>query len=422
LAITGQSRKTAVGLAVVGTVTVGLSLPCGLAGCGQPTGKAAAATKPASPADVKGAPKEAELNAVTLKPEAEKRLGVATAKVERKSVPRTAIYAGEVTIPPGRLISVTSPFAATVLGPGEGAAPPVPGAVVKEGQTVFVLVPILAPEVVTTLMTQRANAAGQIEQFTEQLNIAKVNRDRAEDLLKKQLVGPAALVDAKAQYDLASANLKTAQSNLQALDQALNAAQAGSITRVTVTSPASGTVQNVHVSPGQKVGPNAALFEVAGLDPVWVKVPVFVGDMKQLAADKDATIGGLADAPGAPGERPGKPVVAPPAGDPLAATVHVFYSVANNDGLFHPGERVGVTLPLRGESESLTVPRNSLLRDIYGGAWVYEKVGDHVYRRQRVLVDRVVGDLAVLVNGPKVGAAVVTDGAAELFGTEFGSK
>jgi multidrug efflux pump subunit AcrA (membrane-fusion protein) len=181
-------------------------------------------------------------------------------------------------------------------------------------------------------------------------------------------------------------------------------------------------VQNVHVSPGQKVGPNAALFEVAGLDPVWVKVPVFVGDLKQLAADKDATIGGLADAPGAPGERPGKPVVAPPAGDPLAATVHVFYSVANNDGLFHPGERVGVTLPLRGESESLTVPRNSLLRDIYGGAWVYEKVGDHVYRRQRVLVDRVVGDLAVLVNGPKVGAAVVTDGAAELFGTEFGSK
>ncbi len=40
--------------------------------------------------------------------------------------------------------------------------------------------------------------------------------------------------------------------------------------------------------------------------------------------------------------------------------------------------------------------------------------------RQRVFVDRIVGDLAALTSGPKPGVKVVSTGAAELFGTEFG--
>ncbi len=149
-------------------------------------------------------------------------------------------------------------------------------------------------------------------------------------------------------------------------------------------------------------------------------MPVYVGDLARLAADRDAGVGGLADAPGAEVRR-GKPVAAPPSGDPLAATVNVFYEVENTDGRLRPGQRVGVTLPLKGDDESLAVPRAALLRDIHGGAWVYEKTAAHTYARRRVLVDRVVGDLAVLGRRHlKPGAKVVTAGAAELFGAEFG--
>ena len=155
------------------------------------------------------------------------------------------------------------------------------------------------------------------------------------------------------------------------------------------------------------------------LDPVWVKVPVYVGDLARLATDQEATVGGLADVPGSSSKR-AKPVPAPPSGDPLAATVNVFYEVENQDGSLQPGQRVGVTLPLRGEEESLVVPRAALLRDIHGGAWVYEKTAPHTFARRRVVVERVVGDLAALASGPKPGAKVVTDGAAELFGAEFG--
>ena len=179
-------------------------------------------------------------------------------------------------------------------------------------------------------------------------------------------------------------------------------------------------IQNVHANVGQKVAAGMALFEVASMDPVWVKVAVFVGDLPKMALDKDAWIGGLSDAPGAPGGRAGKLVKAPRSADPLAATANVFYEVSDKGGLLSPGQKVGVTLPLKGEEMSLTVPRASLITDIHGGTWVYEEIGERKYARRRVMVDRVVGETAVLVSGPKPGAKVVTDGAAEIYGTEFG--
>ena len=86
--------------------------------------------------------------------------------------------------------------------------------------------------------------------------------------------------------------------------------------------------------------------------------------------------------PTAPGVkvRPARPVPAPPAGDPLAATVFLFYEVENHDRALRPGQRVGVTLPLSGDEDSLAVPRSALIRDALGGTWVYENIAPHVYR------------------------------------------
>ena len=109
-----------------------------------------------------------------------------------------------------------------------------------------------------------------------------------------------------------------------------------------------------------------------------------------------------------------------PSANALATTVDLYYEVENHDGKLRPGQRVGVTLPLKGEAESLVVPYASVLYDLNGGAWVYEAMGKHVFARRRIVVDHVVGPEAVLALGPKPGTKVVTDGAAELFGTEFG--
>jgi membrane fusion protein, heavy metal efflux system len=392
-----------------------------LAGC-QPSTKPAVAApaKTASPSKVEGAVKEADLATVKLTPEAEKRLGIALVAVERKPVPRTSTYGGEVIIPPGRLISVSSPFIGTLKDP-PGSGIPMPGQTVKEGQTVFVLVPILSPEARATMAPLLIEAEGQVKQAQEQLNIAKVQLDRAENLFRDRQVGNAAVVDAKANYDLAKTNLKNAENRREILAKVGADAETGEMHAQKIAAPASGTLQNVHARTGQKVAAGALLLDVASLDPIWVKVPVYVGDLDRIATDKDAGVGGLADAPGA-ANRIARPVDAPPSADPLAATANLFYEVSNKDATLRPGQRVGVTLPLKGEDQSLVVPRAALLRDIHGDTWVYENTSPHTFARRRVSVDRVVGDLAAIATGPKPGAKIVTDGAAELFGTEFGGS
>ena len=79
-----------------------------------------------------------------------------------------------------------------------------------------------------------------------------------------------------------------------------------------------------------------------------------------------------------------------------------------------------MTLPLKGDKESLTVPWSAVIHDIHGGTWVYEVVGERVYNRKRVVVRYVSGETAVLASRHPVGTKVVTAGAAELFGTETG--
>jgi hypothetical protein len=52
---------------------------------------------------------------------------------------------------------------------------------------------------------------------------------------------------------------------------------------------------------------------------------------------------------------------------------------------------------------------------------VYEDLGSNAYARRRVQIARHAGDRAVIARGINEGAKVVTAGAAELFGTEFGA-
>ena len=79
-----------------------------------------------------------------------------------------------------------------------------PGYPVKEGQTIFNLVPI------TDARRDRPAgpatdpvAEGQVKSVADQLKIAKVNLERAERLAAAKLGGGGAVVDAQAQFDLA---------------------------------------------------------------------------------------------------------------------------------------------------------------------------------------------------------------------------
>src|SRR6185436_4963081 len=115
-----------------------------------------------------------------------------------------------------------------------------------------------------------------------------------------------------------------------------------------------------------------------------------------------------------------KPVAAPPTASVLASTIDLYYELPNPAGVLRPGQRITVRVKLQGASEQRVVPWSAVMHDIHGGTWVYENTAPLTYVRRRVQVKYVLGDKAVLESGPPSGAKIVTVGAVELFGAEFG--
>ena len=165
------------------------------------------------------------------------------------------------------------------------------------------------------------------------------------------------------------------------------------------------------------LGPSIA--SIGNLTTLWVRVPVFGTDVSAIERDRAATVRPLGDDRAAP--RAARPVQAPPSANAVAGTVDLFFALDNRDRAYRVGQRVAIALPLGGNVDGLSVPTAAIVRDIYGGEWVYRKTAADTYVRQRIEVASVAEGRALLSRGLDRGAEVVTDGAAELFGTEFGT-
>jgi hypothetical protein len=73
-----------------------------------------------------------------------------------------------------------------------------------------------------------------------------------------------------------------------------------------------------------------------------------------------------------------------------------------------------------GETTRQVIPYSALIYDPSGATWAYTNPEPLVYVRESITVDTIQGDLVVLSAGPPSGTTVVTVGAAELYGTEYG--
>ena len=90
--------------------------------------------------------------------------------------------------------------------------------------------------------------------------------------------------------------------------------------------------------------------------------------------------------------------------------------------------RIGITTqPLEMAKASLDgrpgdhklIPYSAVVYDTDGSTWTYVNTAPQIFLRERITVGAIDGETAVLTEGPDVGAAVVTVGAAELLGTEY---
>ena len=66
------------------------------------------------------------------------------------------------------------------------------------------------------------------------------------------------------------------------------------------------------------------------------------------------------------------------------------------------------------------IPYAAVLYDPNGATWTYTSPRPLVFVRRDISVDYIEGNLAVLLDGPPSGTPVVTVGATELWGIEYG--
>lgn len=372
-----------------------------VSGCSRQQAAPAASTPAAK---VANPTTEAALATVTLSSEAEKRLAITVAPVERRAVPNGRLVAGEVVVPPGGAIDVTAPVAGTLAG-----APLIAGRAVRQGEPLVRIVPLQAGTADVRINAERDVAAARAA-----LEAVQRRAERAELLLKDGSGSRRAAEEARA-------DLATAQATLQAANERVAMVNRSSVSQsneLVVQSPISGIVELVSAQPGQTVAASAPIAKISRIDRLWIRVPVYSGDLKNLDVSQGASIlrlGESADSGGLPARR----VAAPPSATPSASAIDLMFEVPGSSTL-SPGERVNVRLNGKGSETAIVVPHGALLHDIHGGTWVYVKSGDRVYSRRRVEVQDVVNNLVVLTRGPDVNTPVVTNGAAELYGVEFG--
>jgi multidrug efflux pump subunit AcrA (membrane-fusion protein) len=260
--------------------------------------------------------------------------------------------------------------------------------------------------------SQRRQVAGEIVVPPISANGVPVNSlTNLQQIGSQQAAANAELARATAQAQLARIALKRAESLVREEAGSVRGRDEAAAALVAAQAALGAARQQ-----RQLLGP--AVASLGYQTVLWVRASVFGSDVGDVRREGAATIRALGQG-GAP--RAARPVQAAPSANTAAGTVDLYYAVDNRDRHFRVGQRVSVDLPLAGQTEGLSVPSSAILRDIYGGEWVYQKTAANTFVRQRVEVATESDGRALLARGLASGAQVVTDGATELFGTEFGA-
>jgi RND family efflux transporter MFP subunit len=331
-----------------------------------------------------------------------------TVPVKEAPVQQCYTVAGEVILPPGQSVLVAAPISGAVSMVAEVR----PGQSVRKDDLLLRIAPLLPVQ-----RDLSANAMADIEAAETRLEAANLRAARAAKMLADGVGSVRAREDADEAVVLAETTLDAARTRLEQL----KATPVDPEFSIEVRAPESGILATLSVGNGQMVSSGAPLAQVDSFDPLWIRVPVYAGDLSRLQTRAAAIIKPL-NAPDREKGRSAAPVAAPPTADPLAATSDLYYRLANADMALRPGQKVSATLSLQGETVCLQAPYAALLHDVNGGPWVYEQIDQRVFARRRIMVSGIHGDSFCIAQGLEAGALVVTDAAAELFGTEFGGS
>jgi cobalt-zinc-cadmium efflux system membrane fusion protein len=277
------------------------------------------------------------------------------------------------------------------------------GQAVKAGEVLLV---IDSPEIATAY-------SDYVKEISE-LSLATRNYELALDLYQAKALPLKDLRQAendlnreKAEFRQAKERLLTLRVPAAVLEKPLEQQTIGS--RFELKSPLTGTVVERNVTPGQRVGGDAAqvLFTVADLDTVQVVADVYERNLGVVTLGQVATVAVEAW----PGES--FPAVIARIGDIVESTtrtVKVRATVKNDAHKLKPEMFARLTLPLADNASFIVIPQEAMV-DVGGQRLVYVETQPGLYAPRGVKVEQVTADHVRVLAGLTAGEHIVARAA-----------
>jgi len=259
------------------------------------------------------------------------------------------------------------------------------GAIVKEGDL------LLRLDTSVEEAQLRAAEAG--------VALAKLNIDRAHDLLGKTSIS-------QSEYDVADAQFK------QATAQADNIRAV--IAKKTIRAPFAGRLGIRLVNLGQTLKEGENIVSLQSLDPVYVNFFLPQQNLASAVVGQDVMV--TSDA--CPGKTlPGRLTAIAAEVDAATRNVKLQATLGNADGLLRPGMFVNVNIFETASRDVVVVPATAVIYASFGNSiFVVEKGSDGALTAKQHFVElgETRGDFVEIVKGVEAGAEVVTSGAFKL--------
>jgi len=358
-------------------------------------------------------PAAAVSGVVRLSTAAQQSVGLMVEKASRQRVPQTLAATGWLMVRAGSEVVVKSPATGFIL-PLCGRKQFGLGSAVGGGEEPLGLLQVLlTPVEQADLISAKKEADILIKQSLVTLERAEAQLARLKG--KEDTVAGTRLAELQETADRARVAYQEAQKKLPFLPDDSPGSPAG-LKPLPLRAPIAGRIIKVHVSPRQLVTQGDPLWTVADWSALWVRVPVFVGDLARVAHCEEARI----KIPGTEAVCLGKLVEIPQPIEPGHRHVDLYYEIANA-GTLRPGQAVTVSLLVGGPTEQLVVPRAAIVWDGMANSWAYVQTGREGFRRRRVELGESLDDVVVIQRGLQEGEAVVTQAVEALYGEEFKS-
>ena len=351
----------------------------------------------------KGEGKEEDESTVKLDEEARKSVGIRAVQIQKQKLGASFNATAVVRPVADQLAHVSPKVGGKVL-----SIKAVQGTEVKQGDPLVVLDSI-----------DVGNAAAEYLKAKANLEVAKVNFEREDELFKRNATRGADFYEAKGQFIKSQAEHQATRGKLLLLGwpkervENLKWDDSDGMSKVTIFAPVDGEVIDKHATLGEVVTPETNLFTITNLSSVWVSIDLYQKDVRRV--HKDQPVEATCD--GYPGRifkgrvtYVGKVLVEE------TRTLEARVELDNQAGLLKPGMYVTANIIDNEDEhakEMIAVPLSSIQR-MGETPLLFVAKAPGVYERRPVTLGQRYGDWQEVLVGLEAGEMVVTEGSFTL--------